>query len=96
MQKVEDFRKEVELRRRLERNQERFVRTQSFADGCPSLGADYDCIVVLDGMLWESFEELCHQNATSGDFLSFVSFKTNTAWVLPFTEFQTEKIIETQ
>ena len=51
MQKVEDFRKEVELRRRLERNQERFVRTQSFADGCPSLGADYDCIVVLDGML---------------------------------------------
>ena len=27
MQKVEDFRKEVELRRRLERNQERFAPT---------------------------------------------------------------------
>lgn len=50
MQKVEDFRKEVELRRRLERNQERFVTIQSFADGCPSLGAHYLCIVVLDGM----------------------------------------------
>ena len=28
MQKVEDFRKEVELRRRLERNQERFAPTR--------------------------------------------------------------------
>ena len=33
MQKVEDFRKEVELRRRLERNQERLVVNQIFADG---------------------------------------------------------------
>jgi len=41
MQKVEDFRKEVELRRRLERNQERFVVNQIFADVCPSTGSPF-------------------------------------------------------
>ena len=41
MQKVEDFRKEVELRRRLERNQERFVVNQIFADDCPSTGSSF-------------------------------------------------------